>query len=85
MIVADVSGLQECELQTITRELDESRKENEMNKPINEALTQLNEQLTTQLDEKNKLLITKNSEAQQLHRELQVSEKGRVHAKHQQA
>ena len=85
MIVADVAGLKEGQLQTISQKLEKSQKENEMLNLENEALKLVNEQQATQLDEKNKLLVTKDEDAQQLRRELQVSKAGRVQAKRQQA
>ena len=85
MIVADVADMQKGELQMTTQKLEESRKENETLKRENEALKLVIEQLTTQLDEKNKLLVTKDEEAQLLRRELQVCEAGRVHVERQQA
>ena len=85
MIVADVAGMQKGELQMTTQKLEESRKENETLKRENEALKLVIEQLTTQLDEKNKLLVTKDEEAQLLRRELQACEAGRVHVERQQA
>ena len=85
MIAGNVAGLQENELQTIIWEHEKSRKENERLKQENEALNLVIEQLTTQLDDKIKLLVTKVEEAQQLRRELQDCEAGRVHVKPQQA
>ena len=79
MIVADVVDMQKGELQMTTQKLEESRKENETLKRENEALKLVIEQLTTQLDEKNKLLVTKDEEAQLLRLELQACEAGRVH------
>ena len=79
-IVADVAGLRESELQTITRKLDESRNEKEKLKRENEALKLVNEQLTTQLNEKTKQLDTNEKEVDQLRRELQVCTQGSVHA-----
>ena len=85
MIVTYVTGMQQGELQMITQKLEESRKQNETLKRENEALKLVIEQLTTQLDEKNKLLVTKDEEAQLLRRELQACEAGRVHVERQQA
>ena len=65
--------------------MEESRKENETLKRKNVALKLVIEQLTTQLDVKNKFLVTKDEEAQLLHRELQACEAGRVHVERQQA
>ena len=85
MIVADVADMQKGELQMTTQKLEESRKENETLKRENEALKLVIEQLTTQLDEKNKLLVTKDEKAQLLRRELQACKAGRVHVERQQA
>ena len=85
MIVADVAGMQKGKLQMTTRNLNKSRKENETLKRENEALQLVIEQLTTQLDEKNKLRVTKDEEAQLLRREHQACEAGRVHVERQQA
>ena len=85
MIVADVAGMEKGELQMTTQKLEESRKENETLKRENKALKLVIEQLTTQLDEKNKLLVTKDEEAQLQRRELQACEAGRVHVERQQA
>ena len=60
MIVADVAGMQKGELQITTQQLEESQKKNETLKRENEALELVIEQVTTQLDEKNKLLVTKD-------------------------
>ena len=85
MIVADVAGMQKGELQMTNLKLEESRKENETLKGENEALKLVIEQLTTQLDEINKLLVTKDEEAQLLRRELQAYEAWRVYVERQQA
>ena len=79
MIFADVADMQKDELQMTTRKMLESRKENETLKRKNEALKLVIEQLTTQLDEQNKLLVIQNEEAQLLRREA-----GRVHVERQQ-
>ena len=50
-----------------------------------EALKLVNQQLTTQLNEKTKQLYNKEKEVEQLSRELQASDEGRVLAEHQQA
>ena len=84
-IVADLAGMQKGEIQMTTQKLEESRKEKETLKRENEALKLVIEQLTTQLDEKNKLLVTKDEEAQLLRRELQACEAGRVHVERKQA
>lgn len=80
MIVADVAGLKEGQLQTISQKLEKSQKENEMLNLENEALKLVNEQLTTQLNEKTKQLDTNEKEVDQLRRELQVCTQGSVHA-----
>ena len=85
MIVADVAGMQKGELQMTTQKLEDSQKENETLKREKEALKLVIEQLTTQLDETNKLLVTKDEEAQLLRRELQACKAGRVHVERQQA
>ena len=78
MIVTDVADLNETEIHKITQKLEETQNEKEMLKRENEALTLVNQQLTTQLDSKEK-------EVQQLRRELQASDEGRVLAERQQA
>ena len=83
MIVAEVAGLQENELQTMTQKLEELKKENEELKQMNEALKLANQQLTTQLDEKNQLLVIKDEEAEQLQREFDDCKARRVHAERQ--
>ena len=85
MNVADVAGMQQGELQMTTRKLEEWRKENETLKRDNNALKLVIKQLTTQLDETNKLLVTKDEEAQLLRHELQACEEGTVHVERQQA
>ena len=85
MIVTDVADLQESEIQTITRKLEQTRNEKEMLKQENEALKLVNQQLTTQLNEKTKQLDSKEKEVEQLRYELQASKEGRVHAERQQA
>ena len=56
-----------------------------MHKRENEALKLVNQQVTTQLNEKIKQLDSKEKEVQQLRRELQASDEGRVLAERQQA
>ena len=85
MIVADVASLLETEQQTITKELDETRKKNEMLKRKNEALKLVNGMLITQFDEKTNQLDTNVTEIEQLRRELQPSEAEQVHVERQQA
>ena len=85
MIVAVVAGMQKVEFQMTTRKLKESRKKNETLKPEYDALKMMIEQLTTQLDKKTKLLVTKDEKSQLLRRELQACEAGRVHVERQQA
>ena len=50
VIVTDVADLQESEIQTITQKLEETQNEREIRKRENEALTLVNQQLTTQLN-----------------------------------
>ena len=76
MIVADVAALQEIELQNVSRQLNELRKENDELKQQNEALMLANQKLTTQLE-------TNDKEVQRLQREFDASEAGRVHAERQ--
>ena len=85
VIVTNVADLQESEIQTVTRKLEEMQKEKEMLKRENEALKLVNQKLTTQLDEKTKQLNSNEKEVEQLRRELQASENGRVLAERQQA
>ena len=56
-----------------------------MIKRKDEALKMVNQQLTTQLNEKTKQLDSKEKEMEQLHRELWACEAGRVHAERQQS
>ena len=56
-----------------------------MLKRKNEALKLVNEQLTKQLNEKTKQLYSKENEVEQLRRELQASDEGRVLAERQQS
>ena len=85
MIVTDVADLQESEIQTITRKLEETRNEREMLKLENNALKLVNQQLTTQLDDKLKQLDSKEKEVEQFRHELRACYAGRVHAERQQA
>ena len=56
-----------------------------MLKRENEALKLVNQQLTTQLNEKTKQQDSKENKVEQLRRELQASDEGRVLSVHQQA
>lgn len=80
IIFADVAGLQKCSLHP-TLELEKSRNKNKMIKRNNEAFKLLNKQLTTQLDDKSKLLITKDDKAHQLIHELLTCKAERLHVK----
>ena len=85
VIVTDVADLQESEIHKITQKLEEAQNEKEMLKRENEALKLVNEQLTTQLNEKTKQQDSKEKEVEQLLRELQANDEGRVLAERQQA
>ena len=85
MIVADVARMQKYKLQITTQKLEKSQKENETLKRQNKTLKLVIKQLTTHLDEKNKLLVTKDEKAQLQRRELQDCEAGKVHVERQQA
>ena len=85
LIVIDVPDFQESEIHKITQKLEETQNEKEMLTRENKALKLVNEQLTTQLNEKTKQLDIKEKEVEQLRRELQASDEGRVLAERQQA
>ena len=85
VIVIDVADLPESEIHKITQKLEKTQNEKEMVKRENEALKLVNKQLTTQLNEKTKQLGSKAKEVEQLRRELQASDEGRLLAECQQA
>ena len=52
VIVSDVADLQESQIHKITQKLEETLNDKDMIKRENEALKLVNQQLTTQLNEK---------------------------------
>ena len=85
MVIADVAGMQESELQMTTQKLEESQKVNKSLKRENKKLKLMIEQLTTQLDEKNKLFVTKDEKTQLLRRDLQACKAGGMRVERQHA
>ena len=85
VIATDVADLQESQIQKITQKVEETQNERDMLKRESEAVKLVNQQLTTQLNEDTKHLNSKEKEIQQLRRELQARDKGRVLAERQQA
>ena len=73
-IASEEAGLQDGELQTITRQLNETRRENESLIIENSALKLVNDELKKQFQEKDKELVElrgKLQAADEEHRELQ--------------
>ena len=64
VIVTDVADLQESEMQKITQKLEETQNEKEMLKRANEAFKLVNQQLSTQHNEKTKQLDSNENEVE---------------------
>ena len=70
LIATDVAALQDDELQSITRKLDETLKEKDSLTMENGTLKLINEELKKLLDEKNKLLEEKDKLLEEKENEL---------------